>query len=79
MAHFYGEISGSRGPASRLGSKGSGLSTVAAGWQGSIRTHIWHDETAGVDRFRVELTPWKGSGGDTRTLAEGVLDATVKP
>lgn len=80
MAHFYGTLQGSRGEASRLGGKASGIQTIAAGWGGAINTRVWHDERDGVDRFRVELTPWQSSGGESKVLAEGVLDAhgTVK-
>jgi hypothetical protein len=58
-----------------MGSKRSGLTTHAAGWQGAIRVHLWHDETDGTDRYSVSLTPWKGSGGSTQAIAEGILDA----
>jgi hypothetical protein len=60
MAHFYGSISGQRGPASRLGSKKSGLQTTAASWQGAVRTTLY--EKAGVDCALVELVPWHGQG-----------------
>lgn len=78
MAHFYGTLSGSRGPASRMGTKNSGLTSQAAGWQGCIETTIWHNEKTGKDMFRVELKPWQNSGGNSRTLAEGELDAKAQ-
>lgn len=60
MAHFYGTIQGARGEASRLGSKASGLSTVAASWNGAVRVYLY--EQNGKDMARVELTPWHGHG-----------------
>jgi len=75
MAHFYGTVQGSRGTASRMGGKVSGITTQAAGWGGCIETHTWHDEATGKDMYRVELTPWRGSGGNITTLAEGELRA----
>lgn len=78
MAQFYGTLQGQRGEATRLGGKSSGLRTTAAGWGGAIRVNVWHDEESGEDQFRVELTPWHGSGGNTQVLAQGVLDAHAR-
>ncbi len=60
MAHFYGSIQGARGEATRLGSKDSGLITVAASWQGAVQVTLYHRD--GVDHARVWLTPWYGEG-----------------
>lgn len=75
MAHFYGTLQGSRGLASRLGTKNSGLETVAAGWRGAIKVELWNDN--GRDMFRVWLTPWQNSGGRNRILASGELNAEL--
>lgn len=75
MAHFYGTLQGSRGLASRLGTKNSGLETVAAGWQGAIKVEVWEDN--GRDMYRVTLMPWQGSGGRPQMLAEGELNAAL--
>lgn len=75
MAHFYGSVLGNRGAATRLGGKSSGLDTEAAGWKGCIHTHIYHDDATGKDMYRVVLKPWSNSGGETREIASGVLDA----
>lgn len=74
MSHFYGTLQGARGEATRLANKKSGLVTHAAGWQGAIRVDVRHDDE-GKDRYRVQLVPWKGSGGTSRVLAEGILDS----
>lgn len=76
MSHFYGTIQGSRGEATRCATKNSGLTTYAAGWKGAIRVDVSH-HSDGTDRFIVSLTPWQNSGGQTRVLAEGVLNANV--
>lgn len=75
MAHFYGTVKGQRGEASRLGNTKSGLTTKAAGWGGAIRTDVFINEETGEDWYRVTLTPWKGSGGDSRVLSEGRLSS----
>ena len=62
MAHFYGAVQGSRSETSRLGSKKSGLSTVAASWQGAVEVYIYYDETTGKDIASVFLSPWHGKG-----------------
>jgi len=76
MSHFYGTVKGSRGIGTRMGGKGSGLTTHAAGWNGAIRVTVSHSETHG-DVFEVELVPWQGSGGTVVTLARGLLDANL--
>jgi len=76
MSHFYGSIQGHRGAATRCGAKNSGYTAVAAGWQGSIHTTLWYDESSQVDRYRVTLEGWSGSQGRTQILAEGILDVT---
>lgn len=75
MSHFYGTIRGGRGEATRCGHKTTGLVTNAAGYNGAVRTRIWYDEETGQDRFRVTLVPWHGSGGESRSLVHGVLNA----
>ena len=75
MSHFYGTVSGSRGMATRMGSKNSGLRVNAAGWGGSIRVQLCEDH--GKDTYTVSLVPWQSSGGQSRVIAEGPLDANA--
>ena len=75
MSHFYGTLEGSRGGATRCGTKQSGLTTRAAGWQGCITVNVTHAD--GHDYFTVDLSPWKGSIGRTVCLAAGKLDAGI--
>lgn len=82
MAHFYGELQGTRGEATRLGTKTSGLRTTAASWDGAIKVYLEHDERTGKNTYVVRETKWHGHGVD-RLIAEGVIgepDApTAKP
>lgn len=75
MSHFYGTVSGSRGMATRMGSKTSGLRVNAAGWGGSINVQLQEDY--GKDTYTVSLVPWQGSGGQSRVIAEGPLDTNA--
>ena len=62
MAHFYGEVQGQRGRASRLGSKASGLQTVAASWQGAIEVNLYHREDLDEDWVTVWMREWYSAG-----------------
>jgi len=68
MAHFYGEVEGGRGEATRLGTRNSGLRTLAASWQGSVTVRLYARD--GCDMARVELAPHRGKGAD-RLLYDG--------
>ena len=71
MSHFYGTLKGSRGEASRCGTKKSGVEVVAASWAGAIRVHVFQDDD-GNDRFYVAMVPWGGSG-DSFEIASGPI------
>lgn len=62
MAHFYGTIHGSRGPASRCGTKASDLNVTAASWEGAITVRLY--EHNGQDCARISFQRWHGSGRD---------------
>lgn len=68
MAHFRGIITGSRGHASRLGGKDSGLTVEAQSWQGKVVTRLYHKD--GIDRAEVSLARHSG-GGTERVLYDG--------
>lgn len=73
MAHFYGIVQGSRGEATRLGGKASGLRTVAASWAGSCVVEAYVDKN-GVDCVTVRLRKWQGAGVE-RTIYDGPVGA----
>lgn len=71
MSHFYGVVEGSaRTPATRRGTKSSGLKTTAASWEGSVVVRIWRNLYTDSDWATVELQPWHGAG-TTRLLWRG--------
>ena len=75
MAHFRATIQGSRGEASRLGTRSSGLQTVAASWQGAVRVELY--ACGDRDLARVSLTPHRGAGVE-RLLFDGPVDGAVE-
>lgn len=79
MAHFLGEVSGSRGKASRLGTKKSGLKTTAASWAGAITVDLDFNELTGKSTFSVWQREWRGKGiNGSEPLAEGIIGEPVK-
>lgn len=70
MAHFYGTLQGSRGEATRLGTKNSGMHVKACSYEGAIRTVLNYDAQLGCDIATVTMTRHMGSGTE-RVLYEG--------
>lgn len=65
MARYLGRVSGSRGPAQRLGGAGSGLTTIAASWQGAVKVTLFPEPgsvSGEKDWCRIELIPWQFAG-----------------
>ena len=59
MAQFYGEVKGSGfAPIHRVGTKKSGLESIAASCEGGIRVVLTHDESEGRDYARIESIQW---------------------
>jgi len=71
MAHFYGMLKGSRGRATRCGTRTSGMDTTAASWDGAVSVSLY--ERDGRDYARVALTPWHGRG-TSRVLYDGPVN-----
>lgn len=70
MSHFYGTLQGSRGEATRCGTKQSGITTYAASRAGAICVDVYEEN--GVDRFVVVQVPWAGNG-IAKPIARGIL------
>lgn len=66
MAHFYGEIQGNRGEATRLGSKASGFHGHLRGWNVGAFVELVHVD--GKDVVRVYRT-----GGITGTSPQVLI------
>ena len=72
MSKFYGVLEGSRGKATRCGTRNSGLKTIAASFAGAIRVDIYEEEGSDIEKFCVTMTPWLGRG-DNASLITGIL------
>lgn len=81
MAQFRGTVEGQRGPASRLGSKSSGLRVSANGWHVGATVMLRHVNgrdvvtvyrTSGSSGGRaVEIAEFDSFEDEARRLAEG--------
>ena len=68
MAQFRGTIQGTRGEASRLGTKSSGLTVTANGWDTGVRVELDHE--TGQDRVTVWRTGGSNGGEHDVLLAQ---------
>ena len=78
MAHFYGTLVGSRGEATRCGSKASGVAVTAASWEGAVSVYIYYNDEAKKDYARVHLTKWQGAGTE-HELYHGPVEGMYIP
>lgn len=79
MAHFYADIQGARGEASRCGSKQSGIDGHIRGWNIGARVALRHDSKTGKDKCTIYLT--SGSNGNHANIIIGSYteDDLLKP
>lgn len=77
MCEFYGTLNGSRGKATRCGTKQSGIETIAASWRGAVKVRVWKDKS-GVDMCRVDFIKWQGAGTDLNIYVGPVDGKTFK-
>lgn len=61
MAHFYADIQGNRGEATRMGTKQSGIGGHIRGWHVGARVSLHFNELLNCDVCHVQAT--KGSSG----------------
>lgn len=73
MAHFYGNLKGSRGEATRCGTASSGIKVSARSWGGSITVEL--EERDG--RTFAHLFARDGSGTGGRLVYSGPLSSLV--
>src|SRR5271157_5591727 len=69
MAHFYGDLQGSRGQATRVGTKKSGIEGHIRGWQVGARVRVSFNESTSEDEVEVQLT--SGSNGNKPDVCLG--------
>jgi hypothetical protein len=74
MAHFRATIKGSRGGASRLGTKASGLVVTANGWEFGVKVVMRHSPILGEDVAQIHLT----SGGNAVKMEKFLGEFTAK-
>ena len=64
MAHFIVTAQGQAGPTSRLGSKRSGITAHARGWDAGVRVVGSGDPTSDRDTFDIYATAGSGSSDE---------------
>lgn len=75
MAMYHGRVRGSAMyPATRCGTKASGLETVAACLDGAIRVTLHWDSELGRTMVRVVRMPWQGSDNVYEVLFCGSIE-----
>lgn len=74
MAQFMAKMQGQRGSASRLGSKSSGLTVSANGWNVGVKVEASH--RTGRDTFDVYITG--GSNNPTGALVIRLTEDDLK-
>lgn len=81
MAHFYAEIKGQRGPATRMGSKNSGIRAHIRGWNHGVRVEGTHYETQNgkPDSFAIFATSGSNGNHPSIYLGEVVLNKKGEP
>jgi hypothetical protein len=70
MSHFYAEIQGNRGAATRGGSKDSGISGHIRGWSVGARVECYYDDETGKDIVKVYKTHGSNGSGNTELIAQ---------
>ena len=71
MSEFYGQIVGNRGPASRGGSRESGIHVSAQSWDGSVQVDLRRGKH---DELMVRLSASDGSDMYGNTVFYGTFD-----
>lgn len=68
MSHFYANIHGNKGEATRCGTKGSGMVSHTRGWTIGAKVVCDHSHSTGLDTIYISVT--NGSNGyQSRLLA----------
>ena len=71
MSEFYGQVVGNRGPASRGGSRKSGIHVSAQSWDGSIQIDL---RRGNDDELIVRLSTSSGSAMYGNTVFYGTFE-----
>ena len=78
MSHFYSRIKGSRGEATRCGTKSSGIRANATGWDigGTCKVHF--NPQLGTDVVEFYLTNGSNGHSSTRVAAFAYINNTLQ-
>ena len=68
MSRFYAEIQGNRGPATRCGSKSSGVWSHTRGWNVGVKVYC-HVNEDGEDEIHVYRTSGSNGSGHDELLS----------
>lgn len=66
MSHFYADIQGNRGQATRQGTKNSGIEGHIRGWNVGAKVECYYDDELDMDFVRIYLT--SGSNNQHKRL-----------
>ena len=80
MSHFYGDLQGNRGMATRQGTRASGIDAHARGWNIGARVICRHDAETGLDVVTVYATSGSNHRQSDRLIAMFTVNdlATIK-
>jgi len=70
MAHFYAEIQGNRGEATRMGTKDSGMRAHIRGWNVGVKVYCTYNEETGEDEIEVYKTSGSNGYGHSELIAK---------
>jgi len=81
MSHFYAEIEGSRGAATRQGTKKSGMYGHVRGWRigGKVVCFVDNIDPDGGDCVRIDLTGGSNNSSSILSLGTFKLDKDGNP
>lgn len=77
MSQFYADIAGNRGPASRMGTKGSGIESHTRGWHVGCKVRCHYDEETDSDIVYVYRTSGSGGNGSSILIATLYQDGRI--
>ena len=72
MAHFYADIQGDRGTATRTGTKNSGINGHIRGWGSGINIRAIYNSETNKDIFLISIT----GGSNNPTIKERIFTLT---
>lgn len=78
MSTFYGTVEGQRGPATRCGSRSSGIRTAAQSWNGSVIVSLCYAERDGEDVLMVGINTSDGSSAYGHNIWNGSYEEFVE-